>query len=493
MFAAMRIIFILTFIFILSLFSCKENPFGTLKENLNPETFCTTDTIIRFGQDRYTTNIQISWWGDDPDGFIKGFEISTDKKNWVFTTKSDSNFTVKILEGADTFNFVVYIRAIDNNNQKDLTPAYIYYPVKNSPPTVHFIYSVGNPARNPENTFPVIRFSWDATDPDGDDNIDHFELFMNDTTHKAVIVEHIFNTVVVAANDWSQNPVRCKVFQGNNMTINVSEMDGLMLDDTNQLLIRAVDKVGEKSVIAYSNKIFVRKPKSKTLLVNAYSSSVQQREDFYTSNLQSIGIINFDILRVNEVVKGAYTQLSADNTTQEMVFSLFDNIIWFGKDIDFSMSLAQKTLTTFLNTGGKIFLAVEIATSIDEQAGYLDFSPIDSLVSLPKGVNNFRIETDSLVLPLTAGWPVLKSTKISNARPFYEENTSQSLYDAKLIKTGGFGKAAWEGKSTVMAKKMNTLGQTIFIICSIELHNINGNNNIDQLFTKIFKDELGIN
>jgi len=40
---------------------------------------------------------------------------------------------------------------------------------------------------------------------------------------------------------------------------------------------------------------------------------------------------------------------------------------------------------------------------------------------------------------------------------------------------------------------MNTLGQTIFIICSIELHNINGNNNIDQLFTKIFKDELGIN
>jgi len=111
----------------------------------------------------------------------------------------------------------------------------------------------------------------------------------------------------------------------------------------------------------------------------------------------------------------------------------------------------KRTTTNFFNNSGKLFIAVEISSSIDEQAGFLDFTPIDSLVSMPKGVNSFRIERDS-ILPHLQGWPLLKSSKyIASARPFYEDISSVALYDARIVKTGSFGKKPWEGKSTVSA------------------------------------------
>jgi len=480
------------FILILLLSACHDNPFGQLLENKPPETYCTTDTIIRPGPDRYSTTIRVAWWGDDPDGYLTGFELSTDKKNWSFTAKYDSTFTVEIPAGTDTFDFLLYIRAVDNNGLKDPTPAFIYIPVKNSPPEVSFVYPSGFPARNPESSFPVLRFSWEASDPDGADNISFFEVALNDTANGFLKIDKSFTTIIIRADEWLSNTPDATVFQGNNLVIHPSRLKGLVLNDSNQLIIRAIDKVNEKSKLVYSNKIFVRKPTSPILLVNAYNSSISAREDFYTSNLNLCGINNYNILRINEIKGDHYTQLSPDNTTQSFVFGLFKYIIWFGKDIDYSMSMAQKTTETFFNKGGRMFLAVEIASSIDEQAGYLDFSPIDSLVSLPAGANNFRIETDSLIEPVVSGWPVLKSTKISNARPFYEEAGAAVLYNARLVKTGVSGKAPWTGKSTVMAKKVNQQGKTVFIISSVELHNLNGNNNMTDLFTKLFKDELEI-
>lgn len=474
------------------LISCSENPSGSLVENLSPETYCVTDTIIRSGNNRYSTTVEVSWWGDDPDGYIIGFELSSDKKNWVFTKNSDSIFTVEIPDGTDTFDFLLYVRAIDNHGRKDPSPAYIYIPVRNSPPAVSFVYLSGYPARRPESSFPVLRFSWIGSDPDGTDNISYYEIALNDTANGFVKIDKVFSTLILKTEDFNSGIAYCDILQGNNLSLHPSKIYGLKLNDSNQLIIRAVDKVGENSALAYSDKIYVRKPSSGILLVNAYNSSIQAREDFYSQNLNNCGIVSFDFLRINEISGDHYTQLSPDNTVQSLVFSLFNTIIWFGKDIDFSMSLAQKTTEIFFNKGGKMFMAVEIASSIDEQAGYLDFSPIDSLVSLPQGVNNFRIESDSILEPLNPSWPVLKSTKISNARPFYEESGASVLYNAHLVKTGTFGKAPWTGKSAVMAKKVNSKGKTIFIISSVELHNMNGNSNMTDLFTKIFIDELEI-
>ena len=238
-----------------------------------------------------------------------------------------------------------------------------------------------------------------------------------------------------------------------------------------------------------SYPVYVRKPTSKTLLVNAYSSSIQTREDFYTTHLISIGINSFDITRLNEIQNGAYTELAPDNITQSMIFELFDVIIWFGKDAAYSMSLAEKTTDAFFTAGGKMYMAIEISSSMDPQAGYLGFTPIDSLVEPPQG-SQLLIDRDSLIIPAIAGWPVMKSTiYINPARPFYENIYSVPLYDARISRTNP--KTLWNGKSTVMTKKI-VGGKTTFIISSVELHNLDGNINIKDLFIKIFKDELGL-
>ena len=139
----------------------------------------------------------ITWWGDDPDGFIAGYLISFDNVEWTFTTRNDSVFALS-LSGSDT-TYAFYVRAVDdqgngvwdsdgpygaepfvdaNGNARydagesftdlglaDPSPAELQYPIQNSPPVVRF--SQGSDV--PEITFTVATFSWIGTDLDGDE------------------------------------------------------------------------------------------------------------------------------------------------------------------------------------------------------------------------------------------------------------------------------------------------------------------------------------
>lgn len=486
----MRFLVVILFVIIMFLQqSCKESLQGNLKPVQNPETFTVIDTIIRTGDNRYKTQITINWWGEDSDGYVVGYEYSFDKLKWHFTALQDSTFTVQLPEGQDTFDFAFYVRSVDNDGLKDLSPAHIIYPVKNSPPSVNFVYPTGTVVRKPARTFPILKFNWNGADPDGTDNLQSYELVWNDTTMPVITIEGSYNSAIFEATNLTANISDCKIYQGNSLTIHPSVISGLKLNDTNYLYIRSVDKVGEKSPFRASYPVYVRKPTSGTLLVNAYSSSIQVREDFYVNNLISTGINKFDITRVNETQNGAYTELAPDNITQSMIFDLFDVIIWFGKDAAYSLALSEKTTDGFFTAGGKMFMAIEISSSMDPQAGYLGFSPIDSLVEPPNG-SQLLIDRDSLVFPKISGWPVLKSKiYINPARPFYENIYSYPLYDARITRTNP--KSIWPGKSTIMTKKVIG-GKTTFIISSVELHNLDGNNNIKDLFIKIFKDELGL-
>ena len=245
--------------------------------------------------------------------------------------------------------------------------------------------------------------------------------------------------------------------------------------------------MGEKSAFAASLPVFVKKPVSKILIVNAYTTNIQAMEDYYLSHLSANGINAVDVTRLNEKYAGKYTELAPDNITQAKIFDLFDQLIWVGKDATYSLSLAQKTTDNFINKGGNIFMAIEISSAMDERANFLDFTPVDSLVSPPAG-SQFILEKDSVVVPVQSGWPVLKSTRFINpTRPFYQNSGSSVLYNAHIVKTNP--KQSFGGQTAVMAKKVVS-GKTRFIISSIELHNLDGNGNIDQLFNKIFKTEF---
>mgnify|MGYP006902762579 CR=1 FL=1 len=470
--------------------SCENGIIGDKSENLPPETYTVVNKIERAGEDRFVSQIEVRWWGDDPDGIVKGFEFSTDLESWNYTERQDSVFQVKLPEGSDTFDFDFYVRAIDNEGAWDETPAHLIYPVKNSAPEVSFDIPVGtptNPGRWPKKTFPIIQLRWLLSDPDGDDNIDYLEFYVNDTTQDGITISKDFKSLTLKAIDPEADVSDCEILLGTVLQPHNEKMEGLRLNALNKFYIRAVDKVGATSQFVASQDIYVKKKVSDVLLVNAYGSSIENREGFYTENFLLAGIESYDTIRVNEVDGEYYTQLAVDNVTQSMIFAMFDVLVWFGEDAPYTLTLAQRTTGDFLDNGGRMFVSVFFSAGIDPLSNYLDFTPIDSLVNPGGGV--FFMDNGAEAVPVLNGWPVLRSTKIlTSTRPFYPGFEVKPLYDARLKTAGG----DWNGASTIMAKKESG-GKTQFIISSVELYRLSGNKNMTELFSKIFIDELGLN
>ncbi|MBI1182914.1 hypothetical protein GC194_01490 [bacterium] len=475
---------------LLSTAGCHSGMVGDEHENLPPETYSVVKEINRTGEERFVSQIEIQWWGDDPDGVVKGYEFSIDNQTWHFTKKQDSLFLVNLPEGADTFDFAFYVRAVDFYDLADPTPAKVVYPVKNSPPQISFDKPIGtssSPGRWPKKTFPVLQFKWLLSDPDGFDNIDHIDFFINDTSATPIPIDKAYTSLTLKA-DQPESPLSdCSILLGSTLKPLGQLVSGLKTNAHNVFYLRAVDKVGASSAFVATDSIYVKRKVSDVLLVNAYNSAIEQRENFFTENLLAAGVQNFDTMRVNEVDGEYYTQLAVDNTTQSMIFGMFKAMIWFGEDAPYTLTLAQRSCGEFLNNGGKLFVSVFFSSSIDPLSTYLDFTPIDSLVD-PQGAV-FFMDKKAEATPQIAGWPVISAPKIiTSTRPFYPSFGVEPLYKAKLKTAAG----DWNGESVIMAKKDNN-GQVQFIISSIELYRLDGENNMPELFTKIFKEEMGLN
>lgn len=482
------------YIFILFILSCRTSPEGLLLDNTAPQTSTVIDTILRAGEDRLNSQIVIQWWGDDEDGFVAGYEFSFDKiinaqTQWIFTARTDSNFVLAPPPGQDTADFYFNIRAIDNNGLKDETPARVIYPVKNSPPSISFVAG----ANNPVISFPVVKFYWQASDPDGEENIIAFELFWNDTTNNPYRLNINSKSATFIALNPAPGNVLCEVYENNNVSPVDSLMEGMILNDTNKLFIRAVDQSLSKSAFAISYSIFIKAPISNVLLLNAYTPPSITKENFYASGLVNNGIVVFDTLRLFETLSGNYTQLAPDNLTQSRIFNLFDVIIWFSDEAEASLSLAQKTTDDFFNDGGRLLLVTYVSSLFDEQSNFLEFTPIQE-IEVPADSTLIMTDT-SLVDALQPGYPDLLSTAfLTVVRPFTVVPGATALYDAELLARDNLtlNVAPWLGVSTIMAKKENASGETNFIISTVELDKLNGNTNMDALFQKILIDEFGL-
>ena len=142
---------------------------GTLAPNRPPETV----VFVSGDLDTVRHTVRLSWFGTDPDGDVERFEFKWiyeagqsppgyDSTTWFSTVRSDSTFTVWTPSGAAMPTFVV--RAIDDENEPDPTPARQVFRFFNLAPTIDLL---GTPVL-PASTFPVATVSWLTTDPDGD-------------------------------------------------------------------------------------------------------------------------------------------------------------------------------------------------------------------------------------------------------------------------------------------------------------------------------------
>ena len=472
--------------------SCNRELEGIITANQAPETHTVADTIIRFGENRLESEVDLRWWGDDADGFVTGYEFTFDAvltpaTIWTYTESQDSTFILAPPAGADSADYVFHIRAIDNNGEKDPTPASLIIPVKNSPPTITIIKGINTPLK----TFPVLKFYWEGNDPDGTDNLMQFEVYFNDTLNEPYILDKTVTSAIFEAQDPMVTELICDVYQNAATTPNAITINGLIANAWNKLYIRSVDQSEAKSAFAVSDSVYVKKVNSNVLMVNGYTTTTN--ETFYANNLIANGITVFDTTQIFEQTGGNYTQQSADNITQGKVFDLFEVIIWFSNNADNSFSLAQKTTEAFFNSGGKMLMSVYISSSFDPLSNFLDFTPIAELVNPVD--TTLILDLGAQLNPLDIEYTTLQGTAIVGiVKPIILQIGATPLYEAELTAKDNItlSLTPWTGPSIVIAKKSDFTGNTNFVISTLELNKLDGLLNMQDLFQKILMDEFGL-
>jgi hypothetical protein len=179
----------------------------------------------------------LHFYGEDPDGFVKGFLIAVSDSNqlfsqipnpgcpYLFLGPNTNDTTVSIPLRAKRSKFTIVIRAVDNtftaldtlpehssskdfririgtrmrtvsfgrrcrpsrtlNGAADPVGAIQIFPIINTPPNVQFaVISPDNPVtiEQPETTYTVASFSWVGTDNDGHNTLKSYRLALNDTS-----------------------------------------------------------------------------------------------------------------------------------------------------------------------------------------------------------------------------------------------------------------------------------------------------------------------
>ena len=170
---------------------------GIPQSNLLPETHIFLDSI----HVQQNSQVYLSWQGDDSDGLIIGYIISWNGKEWFYTQKNDSIFSLKV-ETSDT-NYTFRVSAIDNSlsiypkegdiiafsdmnnngihddnepfpslsSSVDISPASLKVPIKNTAPLIAWGIDTNSKSAIavalPDTTFTFATFQYFVSDLDG--------------------------------------------------------------------------------------------------------------------------------------------------------------------------------------------------------------------------------------------------------------------------------------------------------------------------------------
>ncbi len=178
--------------------------------NLAPQTYVALADSVR----NPTVYIQtLNWWGDDRDGEVVGFEYRWSSEpempgcglpaEWTFTEETSKVFHLPVTNSIGTHSLEV--RAMDNEGAVDETPATLSLPVTNNPPVVR-IYDRGalpdDRGALPDTTFPALRIRWVGDDPEGDETILRYKLWLDGPEENAKILSPVNTTISLVPADF---------------------------------------------------------------------------------------------------------------------------------------------------------------------------------------------------------------------------------------------------------------------------------------------------
>lgn len=449
-------IILLIFSLAVLLHSCTELPTGVV-ENKPPNTFLSLFPDSSISPQK--TRVKITWWGDDPDGLVTGFQFSFDSTNWTYTTKNDSTFQLTISGNDSTFHF--WVAAIDDKGLVDPTPASNRYPVINSPPSVKF--NAGTEI--PDTTFTIASFSWTGTDPDGDNTIKYYHWALNDTS------------------TWHR-------ISGTTSAITLRQDSGLVVNSGNKLFLKAEDIAGTYSPIVEmpdSNETwFVRPVTGRVLLINDYfrttPTDVQQAINFYESAMDTVAFSRLDIktnggANIPKIVNPMFIE----------TLKLFPVVIWYGNrsnvtNDNTNFDLAQQSLPYYIASGGKIFFSTGFPNSIESQGTIINFAPVDSMTNFK--FSNITTQVQTIVVD--NNYPVLET---GSPAPDLVRGIKYSQ-NAHLIYKLPFTPPYDTSFITICIKDQTTNPKAVFM--SVPLNRMNNNGNGTVFLRKVLSMDFGL-
>lgn len=410
--------------------SCESGLDGQLNENIPPSTSFTVNEINLPEGQRLVSQVNISWWGDDPDGYIVGFELfigdlsSAADDDWTFTTSSDSTFILPIPEGSQDADVQFTVRAVDNEGARDPEPPSLTFPITNSPPQVRF----NNFETPPDTTYRIVSFGFTPSDPDGEANLNRVEVAINDTTSEGAWkdIGLGINLITLRIDD-TQAEVTAEVLLGRTARPSNVSFNTIRADNENEIFIRAIDNAGAVSNVI-SHEWFVKSQTSRVLFLNDFQgSNSQERFELHAELLRQNGINEIDYIDISDgnptggrrvQLSQAFPDRSLSSPTTNLMLAEWDYIYWISDNLDRNIGYALEMTLEFFSQGGTMF--VNIPTKfISSDEPVIQFLPFERVESRPTNNRRFQIASGSAIEadPGLVSPPVVHFRRTQNTYP----------------------------------------------------------------------------
>jgi hypothetical protein len=458
------------------IFSCKT---GEELPNMAPETKLSVENINLSGDKRLNSTVNLTWFGTDVDGYVRHYEIKINEGEWFKTQIQDSTFLFDIDPDADSTDIEFYVRAVDDENVADPTPAYIKVPLKNSPPIVSF----DKTSVTEDTTNLVISFRYRASDPDGDATLKKGFIRANEGAWSEIDLNQKLISLI-AENTSTLGKGKAKLYYGIEKNASLT-IDGFVNGGDNIIQLKVSDIANSESKVDSTINIYTKAKTSDLLAVGGHNKSLSATYNaLIATNYQDLDVVDY-------ARDGGKYQPKFWDPTFRLLAMEYDKIFFHTEEGTTSnpfsgldgtlLDFAAPVIQQLIDNNKKVL----VSTSFSNGADLSIIGDVLSIDSFSSARGQAFFTNDSAAISTDVAYPVVQPANfLLAADPFYPGVNAEVFYNAQLTPSGG-----WSGPRCIAIRRRNNNNQVNLVLFSVELHKLNKNSiNQNQLISKILNE-----